>query len=52
MGELTDKVALVTSASTGIGHAVATRYAAEGETVFFAGGRQPELHGSVAAVEG
>ncbi|MFE9723912.1 SDR family NAD(P)-dependent oxidoreductase [Streptomyces sp. NPDC005794] len=50
MGQLDEKVALVTGASTGIGLAIARRFAAEGATVYLTGRRKPELDAAVAQV--
>ncbi|MGW8188945.1 MULTISPECIES: SDR family oxidoreductase [Sphingomonas] len=49
-GRLTDKVAVVTGGTTGIGLSVATRFAAEGAAVFVTGRRQAELDGAIAAI--
>lgn len=43
MGQLTDKTALVTGGSTGIGLATARRFVAEGARVYLTGRRRPEL---------
>lgn len=43
MGQLTDKTALVTGGSTGIGLATAKRFVAEGAHVYVTGRRKPEL---------
>lgn len=43
MGQLTDKTALVTGGSTGIGLATARRFVAEGARVYLTGRRKPEL---------
>lgn len=50
MGQLNDKTALVTGGSTGIGLAIARRFAAEGATVYLTGRRQKELDAAVAEV--
>jgi NAD(P)-dependent dehydrogenase (short-subunit alcohol dehydrogenase family) len=50
MGQLDDKTALVTGASTGIGLAVARRFAAEGATVYLTGRRKAELEAAVEQV--
>jgi NAD(P)-dependent dehydrogenase (short-subunit alcohol dehydrogenase family) len=50
MGQLDDKVALVTGGSTGIGLAIARRYAAEGATVYIGGRRKTELDKAVESV--
>ncbi|QAY77587.1 SDR family NAD(P)-dependent oxidoreductase [Sphingosinicella sp. BN140058] len=47
---LTNKVAVVTGGTTGIGLAVAQRFAAEGAAVFITGRRQAELDAAVAAI--
>jgi NAD(P)-dependent dehydrogenase (short-subunit alcohol dehydrogenase family) len=47
MGQLDNKTALVTGASTGIGLAVARRFAAEGATVYLTGRRKVELDAAV-----
>jgi len=52
MGQLDDKTALVTGASTGIGLAIARRFAAEGATVYLTGRRKTELDAAVEAVGG
>jgi NAD(P)-dependent dehydrogenase (short-subunit alcohol dehydrogenase family) len=43
MGQLDEKVTLVTGGSTGIGLAIARRFAEEGATVYLTGRRKPEL---------
>lgn len=48
MGELEDKVAVVTEGGTGIGLATAARLAAEGAHVFIVGRRETELDAAVA----
>jgi NAD(P)-dependent dehydrogenase (short-subunit alcohol dehydrogenase family) len=48
----TDKVVLVTGASSGVGRAVATRLAAEGAAVVLAGRRDEALAQTAALVEG
>ncbi|MFB7635399.1 SDR family NAD(P)-dependent oxidoreductase [Streptomyces sp. NPDC056149] len=47
MGQLDNKTALVTGASTGIGLAIARRFAAEGATVYLTGRRKAELEHAV-----
>ena len=48
MGQLNDKVALVTGATSGIGRATAQRFVDEGAFVFVTGRRQAELDATVA----
>lgn len=50
MGLLDDKIALVTGASSGIGLAIAGRFAAEGATVYLTGRRKAALDDAVAQV--
>jgi NAD(P)-dependent dehydrogenase (short-subunit alcohol dehydrogenase family) len=50
MGQLENKTALVTGASTGIGLAIARRFAAEGATVYLTGRRKAELDIAVEQV--
>ncbi|MFE5597719.1 SDR family NAD(P)-dependent oxidoreductase [Streptomyces coelicoflavus] len=50
MGQLAEKVALVTGGSTGIGLAIARRFAAEGATVYLTARSQTELDDAVQAV--
>lgn len=50
MGQLDNKVALVTGGSTGIGLAIARRFAAEGATVYLTGRRKAELDAAVEAI--
>ncbi|MEV7075143.1 glucose 1-dehydrogenase [Streptomyces sp. NPDC093990] len=50
MGQLDGKTALVTGASTGIGLAIARRFATEGATVYMTGRREAELNAAVAQV--
>lgn len=47
MGKLTEKIAVVTGATSGIGLATAQKFAAEGAYVFITGRRQPELDAAV-----
>lgn len=49
MGQLDNKVALVTGGSSGIGLAIARRFAAEGATVYLTGRREAELDAAVQA---
>jgi NAD(P)-dependent dehydrogenase (short-subunit alcohol dehydrogenase family) len=50
MGQLDNKVALVTGATSGIGLAAARRLATEGAHVFITGRRKPELDAAVADI--
>lgn len=50
MGQLTDKTALITGASTGIGLAAAKRFVAEGARVYLTGRRKPELDAAAEAL--
>jgi NAD(P)-dependent dehydrogenase (short-subunit alcohol dehydrogenase family) len=50
MGQLENKTALVTGASSGIGLAIARRFAAEGATVYLAGRRKADLDAAVEQV--
>ena len=50
MGQLDDKTALVTGGSSGIGLAIARRFAAEGATVYLTGRRKDALDAAVAQV--
>ncbi|OIV37482.1 short-chain dehydrogenase [Mangrovactinospora gilvigrisea] len=50
MGQLQNKTALVTGASTGIGLAIARRFAAEGATVYLTGRRKAELDAAVQQI--
>jgi len=48
--KLSDKVAVVTGGTTGIGLAAAKAFASEGAFVYITGRRQPELDAAVAAI--
>ncbi|MEU9314996.1 glucose 1-dehydrogenase [Streptomyces sp. NPDC048295] len=50
MGQLDNKTALVTGASTGIGLAIARRFASEGATVYLTGRRKTELENAVEQI--
>ncbi|MFJ4900698.1 SDR family NAD(P)-dependent oxidoreductase [Streptomyces sp. NPDC088727] len=50
MGQLDNKIALVTGASTGTGLAIAHRFAAEGATVYLTGRRKAELDAAVEQI--
>lgn len=50
MGKLEGKVAVVTGGSSGIGQAIAKRFAAEGAYVFITGRRQAELEKAVGEI--
>ncbi|MEV7597235.1 glucose 1-dehydrogenase [Kitasatospora sp. NPDC089797] len=50
MGQLEHRTALVTGASTGIGLAIARRFAEEGATVYLTGRREAELADAVAQI--
>src|SRR4028118_2137632 len=49
-GRLMNKVAVVTGGTTGIGLAVAQRFAAEGASVFITGRRQAELDAAISSI--
>ncbi|MCX4091774.1 SDR family NAD(P)-dependent oxidoreductase [Nocardia sp. alder85J] len=51
-GTLDGKVAVVTGATSGIGLAIAQRFAAEGATLFITGRRPDALEAAVAQIEG
>jgi NAD(P)-dependent dehydrogenase (short-subunit alcohol dehydrogenase family) len=51
-GKLTDKVAVVTGGSTGIGLGIAKRFAVEGARVFITGRRSAELDKAVTSIGG
>lgn len=50
MGKLQDKVAIVTGGSSGIGRAIAKRFAAEGAFVYIVGRREADLADTVAEI--
>jgi len=50
MGQLDNKIALVTGGSTGIGFSVARRFAAEGATVYLTGRRKTELDAAAETI--
>ncbi len=52
MGKLDNKVALITGGSSGIGLATATRFVAEGATVYITGRREAELDAAVKLIGG
>ncbi|MEV4627304.1 glucose 1-dehydrogenase [Micromonospora sp. NPDC049523] len=52
MGQLTGKTAVVTGATSGIGLAVAQRFASEGAHVFITGRRKEQLDAAVAQLDG
>lgn len=49
-GRLTNKVAVATGGTTGIGLAVARRFASEGASVFVTGRREAELDAAIASI--
>jgi NAD(P)-dependent dehydrogenase (short-subunit alcohol dehydrogenase family) len=51
MSLLKDKVAIITGAASGIGRAIAVRFAEEGAAVMVADGRQDPIEGGAATVE-
>jgi len=51
-GKLTDKIAVVTGGSSGIGLGIAKRFAQEGARVFITGRRQSQLDEAVASIGG
>lgn len=50
INKLSGKVAVVTGGTTGIGLAIAKRFATEGASVFITGRRQPELDAAIDAI--
>lgn len=50
--KLAEKVAVITGGSTGIGLAIAKRFASEGAHVYITGRRQAELDAAVQAIDG
>ena len=50
--KLAEKVAVITGGSTGIGLAIAKRFASEGAHVYITGRRQAELDAAVLAIGG
>ncbi|CAM2177063.1 SDR family oxidoreductase [Burkholderia cenocepacia] len=52
MGKLEGKIAVVTGANSGIGFAIAKRFAQEGARLFITGRRQPELDSAARAIGG
>ena len=51
-GKLTDKIAVVIGGNSGIGLAIAKRFAQEGAHVFITGRRQSQLDEAVASMGG